>query len=96
MAIFVEALGSVAAVLTTGAFVPQVVHTVKTRSANDFSYAWLWSFLIGLVCWLIYGILIWSWPIIIANVVTQALVLTILLIKLGCFKRTEPPARSKA
>ena len=93
MALFVEAFGSVAAILTTGAFIPQVVRTVKTRSAHDFSYMWLWSFLTGLFCWLIYGILIWSWPIIISNVITQAFVLTILLIKLGLFKRAAPGAR---
>ena len=64
MAIFVEVLGSVAAVLTTGAFVPQVAQTVRTRSARDFSFAWLWSFLIGISCWLVYGFLITSWPIV--------------------------------
>ena len=89
MTLFVEALGSVAAVLTTGAFVPQVAHTVRTRAANDFSYMWLCSFLSGVLCWLIYGILIWSWPIILANFITLALVLMILLIKLGLFKRAE-------
>ena len=68
---------------------------MKTRSANDFSFAWLWSFLIGLVCWLIYGFLIWSWPIIISNIITQSFVLTILLIKLGHFKRAEPPVQSE-
>ena len=47
----------------------------------------------GLLCWLIYGILIWSWPIIISNVITQAFVLSILLIKLGLFKRAERDAR---
>jgi MtN3 and saliva related transmembrane protein len=93
MTLFVEALGSAAGVLTTGAFVPQVVRTVKTRSAHDFSYMWLWSFLTGLLCWLIYGFLIWSWPIILSNVITQAFVLTILLIKLGLFKRAERGAR---
>jgi len=93
MALFVEALGGAAAVLTTGAFVPQVVRTVKTRSAHDFSYIWLWSFFLGLLCWLIYGFLIWSWPIIISNVITQALVLTILLIKLGLFRHAERGTR---
>lgn len=78
-----EILGGAAAVLTTGAFVPQVLKTVRTRSAEDFSYAWLTSFLTGLVCWLIYGFLIWSWPIIISNIITQIFVGTILLIKLG-------------
>ena len=95
MTILVETLGGAAAILTTGAFVPQVVQTVKTRSANDFSYMWLWSFLIGLVCWLVYGFLIWSWPIIISNIITQAFVLTILLIKLGLFKRRESGARQE-
>ena len=47
----------------------------------------------GLLCWLIYGILIRSWPIIISNVITQVFVLTILLIKLGLFKRVARDAR---
>lgn len=89
MTLFVEIFGSVAAVLTTGAFIPQVAHTIKTRSAADFSYIWLSSFITGVFCWLIYGVLIWSWPIILANFITLALVLTILLIKLGLFKRAE-------
>ncbi|HXZ67619.1 MAG TPA: SemiSWEET transporter [Alphaproteobacteria bacterium] len=93
MALLVEVLGSVAATLTTGAFVPQVARTVKTRSAHDFSYIWLCSFWTGIMCWLAYGLLIWSWPIIIANVITQAFVLTILFIKLGFFRRAERKAR---
>jgi len=90
MAVLTELLGSIAGALTTAAFVPQVVHTVKTRSARDFSFLWLVSFLTGLMCWLIYGILIWSWPIIVSNLVTQAFVMVILAIKLGTFKRKKP------
>ena len=94
MAVFVEVLGSAAAVLTTGAFVPQVLQTVRTRSAKDFSYGWLVCFLTGLVCWLIYGFLIWSWPIIVSNITTQAFVITILVIKLGVVRRSANHADS--
>ena len=89
MTLLIESLGAIGATLTTGAFVPQVVRTVTTRSASDFSYGWLWCTVIGLLCWLVYGISILSWPIIISNVLTQIFVVTILVIKLGLFKRPK-------
>lgn len=75
-------LGIAAGTLTTLAFVPQVVKIWCTRSTHDISLGMFLLFSTGLVLWLIYGVWIGSWPIIIANTVTLALALTILYFKL--------------
>ena len=77
-----DLLGLVAGMLTTAAFVPQVVKAWRTRSTHDIS---LWMFALfntGLVLWLAYGVLIGSWPIVVSNIITLALALTILYFKL--------------
>ena len=74
-------LGIFAGLLTTAAFVPQVVKTWRTRQARDFSWLWLAMFSTGIAAWLCYGILISDVAIIAANAVTLALVLSIAAIK---------------
>ena len=77
-----DLLGLVAGTLTTAAFVPQVVKAWRTRSTSDISLGMFVLFNIGLVLWLAYGVLIGSWTIVLSNVVTLALALTILFFKL--------------
>ena len=87
-----ETIGSLAAMLTTAAFVPQVVRTVRTRSTADLSFWWLAIFSAGLFCWLVYGALIVSFPLIAANGITFALVLILFVLKIGhTFTRPRPP-----
>ncbi len=75
-------LGIAAGSLTTLAFIPQVVKAWRTRSTRDISLGMFLLFSTGLVLWLIYGAWIGSWPIIIANTVTLALALVIIVLKL--------------
>lgn len=75
-------LGIVAGTLTTIAFVPQVVRIWRTRSTHDISLSMFCIFSLGVVCWLCYGIALGSWPIILANLVTLVLSLTVLYFKL--------------
>jgi MtN3 and saliva related transmembrane protein len=78
----IEALGFCAALLTTFCWLPQAWQTIRTRDTSGIS---LWTqalFATGIVLWLIYGVLIASWPLIGANTVTLALVLVILTMKL--------------
>lgn len=75
-------IGTIAAVLTTVSFVPQAWRTLKTRHTHDISLVMYLLFSLGVVMWLIYGILIKSLPIIIANSVTLFLVVPILVMKL--------------
>ncbi len=78
---FTEWLGYVAATLTTAAFLPQVIHTWRSRSTRDLSVAWLVTFSIGLVCWLVYGVMTESRPVIVGNSVTLALTGTLAMLK---------------
>lgn len=75
-------LGMIAGTLTTAAFVPQVVKTWRTRSTHDISLGMFALFSSGLVLWLVYGVVIGSLPIVVSNIITLALALTILYFKL--------------
>jgi MtN3 and saliva related transmembrane protein len=76
-----EILGTVAAILTTLSFLPQVLKTWNSHSAADFSWIWLIGFSAGLSLWLVYGVAIGSWPLIGANGFTLSLVLVITYVK---------------
>ena len=79
---WIDSVGSVAAFLTTASFVPQAWHTFRTRDVSGISVGMYSLFTLGVALWLVYGLLIMSWPIIIANVITTSLALMILLMKL--------------
>jgi len=75
-------LGFVAALLTTLAFVPQALKTIRTRDTRGLSL-WIYAiFTSGIALWFAYGVAIGSWPIILANAVTFLLAASILLLKL--------------
>jgi MtN3 and saliva related transmembrane protein len=74
-------LGMTAGTLTTVAFVPQVLKTWRTRSARDVSLAMFLIFSLGVVLWILYGVIIGAMPVIIANSITLALALLILFMK---------------
>ena len=75
-------IGTLAGVFTTIAFIPQVIKTWRTRSAGDISLFMFLLFSSGVLLWLIYGILLQAFPIILANSVTLALSLSILYLKI--------------
>jgi len=77
-----ELIGYAAAALTTIAFVPQVVHTWRVRSGRGISLGMYATFTSGVGLWLAYGILLNAWPIIVANVITLTLALSILVLKI--------------
>ena len=78
----VDWIGSVAAVFTTVAFIPQVWKVWHTRHTKDISLAMYGIFTSGVALWLVYGWLIHVWPIIIANVITLVLAGAILILKI--------------
>jgi MtN3 and saliva related transmembrane protein len=75
-------IGFVAATLTTISFVPQVIKIWRSRSTHDVSLGMYALFTLGIAMWLAYGLLIHSWPVILANFVTLLLAGTVLLMKL--------------
>ena len=78
----VEAVGLLAGLLTTSAFVPQAVKTWRTRSARDFSLGLLVLLVVGNTLWLAYGALKGSTGLVVANLVTVPLTLYLLAVKL--------------
>ena len=77
-----DLLGYLAAVLTTVAFFPQVFKAFKTKSTKDMSLMMWLLFCLGVLCWLIYGIVLGSGPIIVANGVTLILAGAVLTLKI--------------
>jgi MtN3 and saliva related transmembrane protein len=77
-----DLIGSIAAVLTTTAFLPQAYHSWKTRDLSGISLPMYSLFSLGVACWLVYGLLITSWPIIVANGTTLLLACAVLYLKL--------------
>jgi len=76
----VEIIGFVAALLTTSAFVPQVVKVWKSKSSKGVSVSMYLVLLLGVFLWGAYGYLIDSMSIMIANTVTGLLQLMILIL----------------
>ena len=74
--------GYVAATLTTAAFLPQTIKTIRSRDTRSISLWMYLVFTVGVVFWLVYGIVLDSKPMIIANIVTLGLSATILGMKL--------------
>ena len=77
-----EAIGYLAAILTTASFVPQALHIWRTRDARAISLGMYAVFSTGVALWLAYGILVGSWPVLLANLVTLAFALSILYMKI--------------
>jgi MtN3 and saliva related transmembrane protein len=72
----------IAAVCTTVSFIPQLLQTWRTKKAGDVAWGMLITFTLGTILWLIYGILIRSMPVAVANAATLLLTLTILALKI--------------
>ena len=78
----INTIGTLAAVISTASFVPQVWHTFKTRDVSGVSLGMYSVFTVGVSCWLVYGLLLGAWPSIIANAITLTLAISILVMKL--------------
>ena len=75
-------VSSLAAILTTAAFVPQALHIIRHKETRAISLQMYVVFAAGVAFWLLFGFMIWNCPMIIANTITLALALTILRMKL--------------
>ena len=78
----IDLIGFLAAVLTTASFGPQALHTFRTRDVSGISLVMYSAFTAGVALWLVYGLLLGAWPIVIANIVTLSLASSILVMKL--------------
>jgi MtN3 and saliva related transmembrane protein len=77
-----EIIGSIAAVLTTAAYVPQALKVYREKKTANLSLGMYSLITSGIFCWLIYGLMLESPSLIFANGITLALAGYILFMKL--------------
>jgi len=75
-------VSAVAATLTTAAFLPQALHIIRHKDTRAISLHMYVAFAAGVLLWLVFGILIANWPIIVSNAITLGLALDIIAMKL--------------
>ena len=75
-------VSAVAATLTTAAFLPQALHIIRHKDTRAISLHMYVAFAAGVLLWLVFGILIANWPIIVSNAITLGLALAIIAMKL--------------
>jgi MtN3 and saliva related transmembrane protein len=78
---FPDLFGYAAGILTTVAFLPQVIKTYASRSARDISLHMYVIFTIGILLWLVHGLLAGSGPVVAANSVGLVLSLSMVVMK---------------
>ena len=76
-----DLLGYIAAFLTTGSFLPQVIRTLRTGDTRSISFTMYLMMVIGVAAWLAYGWLLGAIPIMLANGITLLLASIILAMK---------------
>ncbi len=77
-----EVIGLFAATLTTACWLPQALKTIRSKDTSGISLVTQMMFTLGVFLWLIYGLYLGNWPLIIANAITFVLVSIILALKL--------------
>ena len=77
-----DIIGFCAAFLTTASFIPQAWLTFKTRDVSGISLGMYSAFTLGVALWLVYGLTLGAWPVVVANTITLMLALSILVMKL--------------
>jgi MtN3 and saliva related transmembrane protein len=94
-----DVIGYCAATLTTLSFLPQVIQALRTKDLRSISLSMYIAFCAGITLWLVYGLMLHAWPIVIANIFTLALsgmVLTLKIKQILLNKRSaRPPINSK-
>lgn len=88
---FITTLGLIAGTLTTIAYLPQLIKTWRSKSADDLSWSMLITLCIGIILWLVYGVYAHDVPVIFANVVTLILSSIILVLKIRYRRQSDTP-----
>ena len=75
-------IGYAAAALGTICWLPQAVQVWRTRDTRSLSLSANLLFLATVSLWLVYGLMITDWPLILANIVAVTAMITIVAAKL--------------
>jgi MtN3 and saliva related transmembrane protein len=78
----IEIVGYIAALCTTLCWLPQAVRTIRTKDTRAISLVTQAFFALGITLWMVYGVALGSWPVILSNLVTFPLVMVVIVMKL--------------
>jgi MtN3 and saliva related transmembrane protein len=81
VALITEIIGFAAAVVGTSLMLPQVIKSIKTKKVKDLSSGMLTLYFFNCLLWLIYGILISAWPVIVCNFIALIISVVQLILK---------------
>jgi MtN3 and saliva related transmembrane protein len=87
-------VGTIAAICTTGAFIPQILK-IRRQGGEDLSFLMLFTYLAGVLLWLMYGLMLHAAAVIWANAATAFLVAVALVLKVtyaASDRRSKEPA----
>ena len=84
---YIQIAGHVGAFLSSVTFIPQVYRVWKTKSANDLSMTMMIIVFTSTLIWLVYGVSLMLWPVILANTVIAVLSLMLIYFKIT-FKKS--------
>lgn len=79
---YIEAIGIIAAILTTSGFIPQLYKTIKTKNVDGVSLSMFLVLFIGILFWLVYGYLINSIAIKLANIFSGIIVFSLIVLRI--------------
>jgi MtN3 and saliva related transmembrane protein len=79
---YIDVIGYIAGFLTLTSLIPQIIKSWKTKSTKDISLLRYIIYIIGIIMWLIYGIVLTNGPMIITNSISLTLASSILFLKL--------------
>jgi len=82
-----DLLGYAAGFLVAISLFPQIFKSWKTRSAKDISYLWTLLQLAGMLLWIIYGIILFSKPIVIFTSIETILITSLIFLKFSLEKK---------
>ncbi len=86
-----NAVGLLAAALTTGAWLPQIHRCWRSRSCDDVTWLYLLCMVVGFVVWAAYGLLVHAPATVLCNVLSLGLALVLVRLKLGSASRVPAP-----
>ena len=75
-------IGLIAALCTTASFLPQVITTLRSKQTKDISLLMYAILTTGIFFWLVYGVLLKDFPLILANVISFSLAVCVLVLKI--------------
>jgi MtN3 and saliva related transmembrane protein len=79
---WVDIAGHIGSFLSSVTFIPQVYKTWKSRSAGDLSLLMMLIVFTSTIVWLVYGVSLMLWPVIVANGIICLLSLLLIIFKL--------------